>query len=120
MVSGVQVEEIVLVFLLGVQGWIWCCFLPQNTQIWRWCSGVQILGLMSGVMNQCWVFDDLPGEVNLFFCYASTESLGVRLTLWVTSVCSGSGSRFKVMPIGLQLVTQHRVQGLGSALVRSG
>ena len=46
--SGVQVEEIVLVFLLGVQGWIWCCFLPQNTRIWRWHSGVQILGPMSG------------------------------------------------------------------------
>ena len=33
---------------------------------------------MSGVMNQCWVFSDLPSEVNLFFCYALTVSLSVK------------------------------------------
>ena len=54
--SGVQVEEIVLVLLLGFQGQIQGYFLPQNTRIQRCCSGVQILGPMSGVMNQCWVF----------------------------------------------------------------
>ena len=82
MVSGVRVEEIVLILLLGFQGQIQGCFrsyfLPWNTQISRWCSGVWILGPMSGVMNQCWAFDDLPIEVNLFFCHASTTSLGVR------------------------------------------
>ena len=80
--SKVQVEEIGRILLLGFQGWIrgcfWSSFLPWNAQIWRWCSGVLILGPMSGVMNQCWAFGDLHGEVNLFFCYALTTSLGVR------------------------------------------
>ena len=82
MVSGVRVEEIVLILQLSFQGWIqgyfqsW--FLPWNTWIRRWCSGVQILGSMSGVMNQSWVFSVLPVKGNLFFCYALTISLGVR------------------------------------------
>ena len=82
MVSRVQVEEIDWILLLGfqgqIQGYFWNCFLPWNTWIQRWCFGVQILGPMSGVMNQCWVFSDLPGEVNLFFCYASAVSLGIK------------------------------------------
>ena len=81
--SKVQVEEIDQILLLGFQGWIqgcfWSSFLPRNVWIWRWCSGVRILGPMSGVMNQCWVFSDLPSEDNLFFCYASTTR--VRLVL---------------------------------------
>ena len=82
MVSKVLVEGIGQILLLSFQGQIQGCFqssfLPQNAQIWRWCSGVRIPGPMSGVMNQCWAFSDLPGEVNLFFCYALTTSLGVR------------------------------------------
>ena len=66
MVSRVQVEGIDQIPLLGFQGRIQGCFqssfLPRNAWIRRWCSGVQILGPMSGVMNQCWVFSDLPGE----------------------------------------------------------
>ena len=60
--SGVRVEEIVLVLLLGFWSQIWGYFLPQNTLIWRYGSGVWILGPKSGVKNQCWVFDDLPFE----------------------------------------------------------
>ena len=64
MVSGVRVEEIVLILWLSfqgqIQGYFWSWFLPQNTRIRRWCSGVRILGLMSGVMNQSWVFSVLP------------------------------------------------------------
>ena len=67
--SKVQVEEIDQILLLGFQGWIqgcfWSSFLPRNVWIRRWCSGVRILGPMSGVMNQCWVFSDLPSEDNL-------------------------------------------------------
>ena len=80
--SGVQVEEIVLVLQLSfqgqIQGYFWSWFLPWNTRIQRWCSGVWILGPMSGVMNQFWAFNDWPIEDNLFFCYALTTSLGVR------------------------------------------
>ena len=83
MVSKVRVEGIDRILLLGFLGQIRGCFqssfLPQSVQIRRWCSGVQILGPMSRVMNQCWAFGDLPSEVlNLFFCYALTTSLGVR------------------------------------------
>ena len=64
--SKVQVEEIDQILPLGFQGQIQGCFqssfLPQNAWIWRWYSGVWILGLMSGVMNQCWVFSDLPSK----------------------------------------------------------
>ena len=67
--SKVQVEEIDRILLLGFQGQIQGCFrssfLPQNAQIRRWCSGVQILDLMSGAMNQCWAFSDLPIEGKL-------------------------------------------------------
>ena len=62
MVSKVQVEEIDQILLLGFQGQIqgcfWSSFLPQNARIQRWYSGVQILGPISGVMNQCWAFSD--------------------------------------------------------------
>ena len=74
MVSKVRVEEIDRILLLGFLGRIQGCFrssfLPRNARIRRCCSGVRILGPMSGVMNQCWAFSDLPSEVNLFFCYA--------------------------------------------------
>ena len=62
--SKVRVEGIDQIPLLSFQGQIQGCFrssfLPRNAQIWRWSSGVQILGPMSGVMNQCWAFSDLP------------------------------------------------------------
>ena len=75
MVSRVRVEGIDRILLLSSQGRILGCFqssfLPQNAQIRRWYSGVRILGPMSGVMNQCWVFSNLPSQgINLFFCYA--------------------------------------------------
>ena len=83
MVSKVRVEGIGRILLLSFQGQIQGCFrssfLPRNAQIWRWYSGVRILGPMSGVMNQCWAFSDLPSRgINLFFCYALTISLGIR------------------------------------------
>ena len=66
MVSKVRVEEIGQILLLSSQGRFQGCFqsnfLPWNAQIRRWYSGGQILGPMSGVMNQCWVFSDLPGR----------------------------------------------------------
>ena len=66
--SGVQYLGIVLILLLGV----WGLILFQNILFQRSSLGVQILGQRSGVMNQCWVFGDLPIEDNLFFCYALT------------------------------------------------
>ena len=66
MVSKVQVEGIGRILLLSsqgrIQGCFWSSLLPQNAQIQRWYSGVWILGPMSGVMNQCWAFGDLPGR----------------------------------------------------------
>ena len=67
MVSKVRVEGIDQIPLLGflgqIQGCSWSNFLPQNVRIQRWGSGVQILGPMSEVINQCWVFSDLLVKV---------------------------------------------------------
>ena len=67
--SKVRVGEIDRILLQGFQGQIQGCFqssfLPWNARIQRWCSGVQILGPMSGVMNQCWAFSDLPVKEKL-------------------------------------------------------
>ena len=82
MVSRVQVEGIDQIPLLGFQGRIQGCFqssfLPRNAWIRRWCSGVRILGPMSGDESMLGVQRFAWRGGNLFFCYALTTSLGIR------------------------------------------